>query len=253
MLDTEFAVEVADVELSGSSSINLNFFETLQSYGFKDFKTSHIQDLQVNLGKLCNQACNHCHVDAGPKRTEIMAWETMEKILSWSAKHSLVTADITGGAPELNPNFRHFVDGLIDCNMNVMSRCNLTVLFERGQEDLAEWYASRHVKIICSLPCYTKDNVDFQRGKGIFEKSIRGLQLLNELGYGVNEDLPLDLVYNPSGAFLPPAQSELQLEYKQRLYDDFGIQFNRLYTITNLPISRFKHYLKANWRIRQLP
>lgn len=244
MLDTEFAVEVADVELSGGSSINLNFFATLQSYGFKDFKTSHIQDLQVNLGKLCNQACNHCHVDAGPKRTEIMAWETMEKILAWSAKHNLITADITGGAPELNPNFRSFVDGLIDCNMNVMSRCNLTVLFERGQEDLAEWYASRHVKIICSLPCYTKDNVELQRGKGIFEKSIRGLQLLNELGYGVNEDLPLDLVYNPAGAFLPPAQAELELQYKERLYDDFGIQFNQLYTITNLPISRFKHYLK---------
>ena len=223
-----------------------NFDFALLENGIPKLTRERIRDVQINVGKLCNQACNHCHVDAGPKRTEIMTWETMEKIIQWCKQHKVETVDITGGAPELNPNFRSLVDACIGNGSNVLSRCNLTVLLEPGQEDLAEWYAARLVTLICSLPCYTKENLEAQRGKGVFDQSIRALQLLNELGYGIEPDLPLDLVYNPGGAFLPPPQLELELTYKERLIKDFGIHFNRLYTITNLPISRFRHYLERN-------
>ena len=250
MFDPATDFEVSYAEVPDESDFNLNFLDTLQAHGFENFVTAQIQELQVNVGKLCNQACNHCHVDAGPKRTEIMTWETMEKILSWTSGHDLKTVDITGGAPELNPHFRQFVDRFLNMGMKVMSRCNLTVLFEYGQEDLAEWYANRKVTIICSLPCYTKKMVEAQRGKGVFGKSIAALQQLNQLGYGTNPDLVLDLVYNPVGASLPSSQSELEQQYKQRLQEDFGIQFNRLYTITNLPISRFRHYLERTGELQ---
>ena len=223
-----------------------NFQRTLRNNGFLPLRRTTIRDLQINLGKLCNQACNHCHVDAGPKRTEIMTWETMRRILDWIERYRIAVVDITGGAPEMNPNFRRFVQGCIERHANVMSRCNLTILMEPGHEDLAQWYADQKVDLVCSLPCYTSENVDAQRGKGVFGKSIAALQLLNERGYGIEPDLSLDLVYNPSGAFLPGPQPELEAQYKARLLEDFGIRFNHLYTITNLPISRFRHYLEQN-------
>lgn len=223
------------------------------SYDFNSMlrKTQHypltrapLSELQINLGRLCNQACEHCHVDAGPKRTEIMTWETMEKIIDWARKHNIKAADLTGGAPELNPHFRPFVDTLLDLDISIKSRCNLTVMFEPNQEDLADWYAKRKTNVICSLPCYTSNNVDSQRGRGVFDKSIRALQLLNKAGYGVDKDLRLDLVYNPGGPFLPPPQEKLRSDYRQKLFDDFGIVFTELFTLTNLPINRFQHFLK---------
>lgn len=203
-------------------------------------------ELQMNLGKLCNLACHHCHVDAGPKRTEIMTWEVMEKVLSWAKEAKIQRADLTGGAPELNPHFRQFCDALIEMGVEITSRCNITVLFEKGQEDLAQWYRDREIRLVCSLPCYTEDNVDAQRGKGVFDKSIAGLQLLNKLGYGINEKLSLDLVYNPGGAFLPPAQMGLEADYRKMLGDNFGIVFSNLLAITNIPINRFAHALKRD-------
>ncbi len=223
-----------------------NFYSTLLENGIGRLRRKQIRDLQVNVGKLCNQACNHCHVDAGPKRTEIMTWETMSKIVEWSAANGIENVDITGGAPEMNPHFRKFVESCLSFDMHVLSRCNLTVLFEPGQEDLGAWYAENKVTLVCSLPCYTQENLEAQRGKGVFDKSIRALQQLNEFGYGIDDNLTLDLVYNPGGAFLPPNQEQLEQTYKTRLFEDFNIRFNNLYTLTNLPVSRFRHYLEQN-------
>jgi radical SAM/Cys-rich protein len=172
-----------------------------------------------------------------------MAWKTMERVLAWAELAGISKVDITGGAPELNPNFRRLVDAFIAIGAKITSRCNLTVLLEPGQEDLATWYAARRVRLVCSLPCYSRKNVDAQRGDGVFDKSIRALQLLNAQGYGNERALPLDLVYNPGGAALPPPQAQLEQHYRQRLGEDFGIRFNNLLTLTNLPINRFAHYL----------
>ena len=203
-------------------------------------------ELQINLGKLCNLACHHCHVDAGPKRTEIMTWETMQKILDWAKKAKIKRSDLTGVAPEMIPHFREFCDELIAMGVQITSRCNITVLFEKGQEDTAQWYAERKIRLVCSLPCYTEDNVDAQRGKGVFDKSIAGLQLLNKLGYGHDPELSLDLVYNPLGAFLPPEQTSLEQDYRDMLSKHFGIVFSSLLAITNIPINRFAHALKRD-------
>jgi len=175
-----------------------------------------------------------------------MNWDTMEKIIAWADRSAITKADITGGAPELNPNFRRLVDALIDLGISITARCNLTVLFEPGQEDLPQWYAARNVRLVCSLPCYTKDNVDQQRGQGVFQKSIRALQALNAAGYGVTPGLVLDLVYNPGGAYLPPGQTQLTADYRQRLLDDFGIRFTGLLALANVPINRFNHYLQRS-------
>ena len=212
-------------------------------------KRAQPSELQINLGKLCNLACHHCHVDAGPKRTEIMRWDTMQRILSWIDQNPIKSVDLTGGAPELNPHFRIFCDALIERGIQITSRCNITVLFEPGQEDLAQFYADRHIRLVCSLPCYTEDNVDAQRGKGVFGKSIDGLLALNALGYGVQANLPLDLVYNPGGPFLPPPQGQLEQDYRERLYRDFGIQFSHLLAITNLPVNRFAHALRRDGQL----
>ena len=220
------------------------FAERLAAHGLAPLTRAPLAELQVNVGRLCNQACHHCHVDAGPKRTEIMAWETMEKILDWARRAGVPHADLTGGAPELNPHFRRFVDGFLAQGCAVTARCNLTVLFEPGQEDLADWYAERGVRLACSLPCYTRDNVDAQRGRGVFDKSIAALQRLNAVGYGREVRLPLDLVYNPGGAFLPPPQAKLEADYRRRLREDFGIEFTRLLALANLPINRFAHWLR---------
>ncbi|MCA1596041.1 MAG: arsenosugar biosynthesis radical SAM protein ArsS, partial [Chloroflexi bacterium] len=210
-----------------------------------------LETLQINVGKLCNQACHHCHVEAGPKRTEIMEWPVIERLLELTRSAPEVrTVDITGGAPELNPHFRTLVTEMRGMGKQVIDRCNLTVLFEPGQESTARFLARQNVSIIASLPCYSRKNVDEQRGRGVFEKSIRALRSLNRLGYGrQGSGLQLDLVYNPVGAFLPPPQEDLETDYKQRLFQDYAVEFNHLYTITNMPIKRFLHQLKGSGQL----
>lgn len=224
-------------------SVGSSFTRALRQHGLGPLKRDRLRELQINVGRRCNQACHHCHVDAGPKRTEIMAWDTMEKILRWAGTNGITAVDITGGAPELNPHFRRFVESFLAQGAHVTVRCNLTVLLEPGQEDLAVWYAQHKIRLVCSLPCYTQKNVDAQRGDGVFDKSIEALKRLNAAGYGRDETLPLDLVYNPGGAFLPGAQEKLEADYKQRLKEDFDVDFSHLMTITNLPINRFAHFL----------
>jgi radical SAM/Cys-rich protein len=204
--------------------------------------------LQINLGKLCNLTCTHCHVNAGPKRREIMTRETIDQILHWLERTELPTVDLTGGAPEMIPDFRYLIKRVraLTPRRHVIDRCNLTILLEPGYEDLPEFLAAHKVEIIASMPCYTPENVNAQRGEGVFEGSLKALQLLNSLGYGVDRDLPLHLVYNPTGAFLPGPQAELEVDYKRELRQHFGICFNNLYTITNLPIARFASYLRHN-------
>jgi len=198
--------------------------------------------LQINVGKRCNQACHHCHVDAGPKRPEQMSAETADRLIELIERsESLELVDITGGAPELNPEFKRLVLAARGQGLRVIDRCNLTILSEPGQEGLAEFLAEQEVDIVASLPCYLEANVDGQRGGGVFARSISALQQLNALGYGSGSDRhQLDLVYNPTGPFLPPSQEELQAEYKKQLKERFGISFDSLVTITNMPIARFR-------------
>ncbi len=224
--------------------VHHDFKQSLLRHDSFPLTRANLSELQINLGYLCNQACEHCHVEAGPKRTEMMTWETMEKIIEWAAQNNIKAVDLTGGAPELIPHFRQFVDRLITLGIRITSRCNITVLFEPKQQDLAQWYAERKVRLVCSLPCYSRENVDQQRGKGVFAKSIDGLQLLNKWGYGRDSDRVIDLVYNPIGPVLPPPQQSLEQQYKTNLREDFSIEFNSLLTITNLPINRFEHFLK---------
>jgi len=226
-----------------------NFAQTLQSHDLPNLRRTQLRDLQINLGDLCNQACEHCHVEAGPKRTELMDWNTMQKILVWADKAGIKSVDLTGGAPEMNPHFREFILAFQEQGAQIISRCNLTILMEPGHEDLAQWYADHKIRLVSSMPCYTRENVEQQRGKGVFGKSIDALQKLNAAGYAHEADLPLDLVYNPGGAFLPPAQSSLEQDYKTRLKEDFGIEFSSLLTITNLPIKRFEHYLSRSGQL----
>lgn len=210
---------------------------------------TQLSTVQINIGKLCNQACLHCHVDAGPnKLRENMAEATVDRLIGLLEKSpSVKTVDITGGAPELNPYFRKLVTACRQLGLRVIDRCNLTVLFEPGQEDTVAFLAANSVEVVASLPCYSSDNVEAQRGDGVFDKSIRGLQWLNEVGYGrEGSGLILNLVYNPNGAFLPPAQETLREDYKVVLRRDFGIEFNDLYTITNMPIKRFLFDLKRS-------
>ena len=214
-----------------------------------DLRRAATTTLQVNVGKLCNQACHHCHVEAGPKRTEIMSREVAARVVELVARSpGIATVDLTGGAPELNPHFRWLVDEVRRLDRHVIDRCNLTVLFEPGMEDLATFLAERDVEIIASLPCYSEGNVEEQRGTGVFAKSIAGLRQLNALGYGSGGRRRLNLVYNPNGAFLPPAQASLEARYKQELADQFQITFDQLFTITNLPIARYADYLDGQGR-----
>ena len=211
--------------------------ETLRRHG--------LDTVQINVGKYCNQACLHCHVDAGPQRTERMQPGTMALALELARVAEAQTVDITGGAPELHPAFRSLVRQARQEGFHVIDRCNLTVLYQPGQEDLAAFLAQQEVEVVASLPCYLEDNVEQQRGRGVYTKSIEALQQLNALGYGRDgSGLALHLVYNPVGTHLPPPQAQLQAEYKQELGQRFGIQFNRLYTITNMPIARFAHSLR---------
>jgi len=206
-----------------------------------------LTELQINLGKLCNQTCTHCHVDAGPTKTaENMTLETADRVLALALGcQTLNTIDLTGGAPELNPNFRRFVTQLREVGLNVIDRCNLTILSETGNEDLAEFLACHRVEVVASLPCYLEDNVDSQRGSGVFERSIQGLKKLNALGYGQpNSELRLNLVFNPTGPSLPPDQQRLEQDYKRELKNRYGIEFNHLFAITNIPIKRYAKFLR---------
>ncbi len=209
--------------------------------------------LQVNVGKLCNLICVHCHVNAGPKRKEIMTRETVDQIIDWLAKTEIPTVDLTGGAPEMIPDFRYFIERVrtLESPRHVIDRCNLTILLDPGYEELPEFLAKHKVEIIASMPCYTPENVNMQRGEGVFDGSIAALQRLNSLGYGVEPELPLHLVYNPVGAFLPGQQTELESDYKRELKGHFGIVFNKLYSITNLPIGRFAAYLRHNHKLEE--
>jgi len=212
----------------------------LQETGFPVVHRHTLETLQVNLGYRCNQSCLHCHVNAGPKRKEMMDAATIAAIPEVLVARKIGTLDLTGGAPELHEGFRTLVREATALGVTVIDRCNLTILFEPGQQDLAQFLARQGVEIVASLPCYSAGNVDGQRGTGVFDKSIAALQQLNELGYGhEGSGLTLNLVYNPQGPALPPDQHNLQIAYKRELKDHFGIVFNQLYTLVNMPIQRF--------------
>jgi radical SAM/Cys-rich protein len=207
---------------------------------FPPLVRKQLDTLQVNLGYRCNQACLHCHVNAGPTRTEMMSDDTLEDVLAFLQATRVPTLDITGGAPELHPRFRHLVEAARDLGVRAIDRCNLTILEQPGQDGLAEFLAAQQVEITASLPCYLEENVDAQRGSGVFAASIRGLRRLNALGYGHGDGaLVLNLVFNPQGPVLPPAQDQLEAAYREQLRSHYGIEFTRLYTLTNMPIQRF--------------
>ncbi len=221
------------------------FDATLARNGISALSRKSPTTLQVNVGKLCNQACHHCHVDAGPRRTERMTRETAERVVEVIAASARVeTVDITGGAPELNPNFAMLVERARALGRKVIVRCNLTVTLEPAMEWLVEFYRRAGVELVCSLPCYTAENTDRQRGAGVFDKSITAMRQLNAAGFGRGE-LRLDLVYNPIGASLPPPQAELEGQYREELARNFGVVFDRLLTITNMPIARFANQLNS--------
>jgi radical SAM/Cys-rich protein len=232
-----------------SSPPTSSFQNSIQKHlNGKPFNRQKVEILQVNIGKRCNQACHHCHVESSPIRTENMTEPTIRRILELLHQNtSIQVLDITGGAPELNPHFRLLVQEAHKKQIHILDRCNLTVLFEPGQEDLADFLAHHHVEIVASLPCYLSDNVEKQRGKGVYSKSIQALKLLNTKGYAQpHSPLKLNLVYNPLGATLPPPQAKLEKAYKERLFQDHQILFNHLITITNMPIKRFKEQLQRD-------
>ena len=238
------ASSAAQLRLLDQSIVSPPFDLRLTQAGLFPLHATGITIFQINVGKLCNQICRHCHVDAGPDRVEIMSREIAEQCVAALANTDIPTIDITGGAPELNPNFRWLVKQARDLGRHVMDRCNLSVLLLPSQADLAEFLASHGVEIIASLPSYRAGQTDAQRGDGIFEKSIEALRLLNRFGYGrPDSGLLLNLVYNPVGAFLPPKQEATEAQFKKQLRALYGIEFNRLYTITNMPISRFLEFL----------
>lgn len=213
---------------------------------FPEIQRLSLSTLQVNLGYLCNLSCTHCHVNAGPQRTELMTEAVIQLIIDCIDHLGIQTLDLTGGAPEMNPHFRWLVEEARKRNVKVIDRCNLTILLEPDYEWLAEFLAANQVEVVASLPCYLEDNVDGQRGKGVYQKSVEALKLLNRHGYGKGQNhLPLSLVYNPTGPFLPPPQQGLEQDYKRELLSRFDIRFDNLYTIANMPISRFGAVLLA--------
>lgn len=232
-----------NTSLNGTSS--QKFSETIDGVGLYPLTPVSLDTLQVNLGYMCNQTCNHCHVDAGPDREEIMSIEIMQLILRAAVSENIKTIDLTGGAPEMNPHFRWFVAELGKLGKHIIVRSNLTIIVSNPKyHDLPEFFKEHQVEVISSLPFYNERRTDSQRGEGVFEKSIRALKMLNAVGYGVNgSGLLLNLVYNPAGAFLPPSQDSLEKEFKLQLQKKYGVEFNRLFTITNMPISRFLEYL----------
>jgi radical SAM/Cys-rich protein len=219
----------------------------LTASDFPPIRRHALKTLQVNLGYKCNQSCVHCHVNAGPTRTEQMARETVNDVIAFLEAARVPTLDLTGGAPELNPHFRELVEAARALGVHVMDRCNLTILEQPGQADLAQFLARHRVEVVASLPCYLEENVDNQRGKGVFEASLRGLRELNALGYGRGE-LALNLVYNPQGPVLPPGQVELERDYRKHLGERYGVVFDHLYVLTNMPIQRFGSTLVSKGR-----
>jgi radical SAM/Cys-rich protein len=229
-----------------------DFHEVLNRHDLAPLETQdRIEVLQVNVGKLCNQTCAHCHVDAGPDRKEIMQRPVAEQVVELLRRHDIPTLDITGGAPELNPSFRWMVEQARALGRHVIDRCNLTVLLIQGQSDLAEFLATHRVEVIASLPSFRPTGTDAQRGEGVFHKSVTALHKLNALGYGQGGELELGLVHNPVGAFLPGNQASLEREYKRALERDHGGVFDSLYTITNMPISRFLEFLERSGNLER--
>lgn len=227
---------------------SIPFHEKLNEAGLFPLTVKPLEIFQINVGKMCNQVCKHCHVDAGPDRNEIMTRETMELCLSAIEKSGAHTVDLTGGAPEMNPDFRWFVEELSKLGKKIIVRCNLTIIVANKKfNDLPDFFKSHRIEVVSSLPYFTSAKTDSQRGEGVFERSIQALKMLNEAGYGKSDTgLILNLVYNPSGAFLPGDQKSLEKEFKAKLKTNYNIDFNQLYTITNLPVSRFLEYLERS-------
>lgn len=235
----DVARQRAILEQAGSDTLP-SFQSTLIQNGITELRRVQCDTLQVNVGKLCNQTCRHCHVDAGPDRRELMTKETFEHCLRVISESAIGTVDITGGAPEMNPHFEWFVREVRKLNRHVIDRCNLTILSAPGFTHLPQFLADHRVEVVASLPCYLEENCDSQRGDGVFRKSIDALRLLNGLGYGAaGSELILSLVYNPVGPSLPPNQQQLEQSYREQLWQRYAVEFNQLYTITNMPISRF--------------
>jgi radical SAM/Cys-rich protein len=234
--------------LSDAPSIGVMSFRiSLEKSGLYPLKPTKIEILQINVGKLCNQVCRHCHVDAGPDRKEIMTRETMEQCLAALENSDIHTVDLTGGAPELNPNFRWFVEQVSKMQRQIIVRCNLTIILANPKfHDLPAFFKKHKVNVVSSLPHFTSRRTDSQRGEGVFDKSIKALKRLNAVGYGIDPELKLDLVFNPSGAILPGDQRTLEQEFKRKLHDRHDVVFNNLFAITNLPVSRFLDYLLAS-------
>ena len=245
LADAHEQVEIIEHGRTGDFAL-VPFQQKLEGSNLYPLKPTEVQIFQVNIGKMCNQVCKHCHVDAGPDRREIMTRETMQQCIDvLQANEQLQTVDITGGAPEMNPDFRWFVEEVSKLKRHIIVRCNLTIILaNKKYHDLPLFYKEHNAEVVSSLPFYTQDRTDRQRGDGVFEDSIKALQLLNDVGYGKEgTDLQLNLVYNPAGAFLPPSQQALEKEYRQALKQRFDIEFNNLYVITNMPISRYLDYL----------
>ncbi|MEM7162890.1 MAG: arsenosugar biosynthesis radical SAM (seleno)protein ArsS [Bacteroidota bacterium] len=248
------AHELASVDvqlkiLSDTKSVGIpSFSQRLQDMDEFPLKPTSVEIFQVNVGKMCNQVCKHCHVDAGPDRKEIMTKETMKECLQALENSTIQIVDLTGGAPEMNPNFRWFVEEIKALGKHVIVRCNLTIIVANQKyNDLPEFFRQHQVEVVSSLPYFSARRTDAQRGEGVFEQSIRALKMLNAVGYGKEDsDLKLNLVYNPTGAFLPGDQAQLQAEFKTKLREGWGIEFNELFAITNLPVSRFLEYLVAS-------
>ena len=243
------ALSETDKQLKLLQEANLTRFETnLKKSNLYPLTAVDINVFQINIGKMCNQVCKHCHVDAGPDRKEIMTRETMKLCLDAIDQTRCSTVDLTGGAPEMNPDFKWFVAQLSAKGKKVLVRCNLTIIVaNKKYNDLPEFFKKHDIEVVSSLPSFSSKKTDAQRGDGVFEKSIKALKMLNAVGYGLeNSGLILNLVYNPSGAFLPPNQSALEVEFKQKLKTRFDIEFNQLFAITNLPISRYLQYLVAS-------
>lgn len=242
--DTHTQIEILENSVCEKLKLPL-FQEKMKATGLFPLKPTKLEIFQVNLGYMCNQVCKHCHVDAGPDRKEIMTRETMEQCLRALAESDIPTVDMTGGAPEMNPHFRWFVEQCHALGRHVMVRCNLTIIVANPKyHDLPQFYRDHGVEVVSSLPFYNADKTDRQRGTGVFKDSVRALKMLNDVGYGMEgTGLKLNLVYNPAGAFLPGSQESLKRQFKRVLHDEFEIEFNDLYAITNIPISRYLDYL----------
>lgn len=246
LADAQEQIDILEHGIHHDDSFKLvPFQQKLEEVGLYPLIPTGIEIFQVNMGKMCNQVCKHCHVDAGPDRKEIMTRETMQQCLDVLAQSNIRTVDLTGGAPELNPHFRWFVEEIKKLNKHIIVRCNLTIILANPRfNDLPEFYRKHGIEVVSSLPFYTADRTNRQRGDGVFEDSIKALQLLNAVGYGKEDPgLVLNLVYNPAGAFLPPSQGSLEQEFRKELAQHFGISFNHLFAITNMPISRYLDYL----------